>query len=523
MKAKPNQYIHPSHTFEEECQFIEAVYQASSIPEFAGNPLIEALPQNYYGQETVENFASYPSYSDEQRFMPRSYRLHAVSRLRTFMETLPWHLSVMRDIYKNVWNGYTFRNPLANRRGALQRRYQLAMQKGTILPLEAHRPSHASTFGLLGASGIGKSTVIDLSLKCLPQALVHREHGIVQLVWIKVECPPDGSLKQLMYWILEEVDEVLNSNYGAYITKQMPLDDRMALVGKVLEKHYTGLLVLDEIHNVLRDAKQHYRNIDFFMTFANKIHVPSMHVGLPTAIELYPDNMHSKRRATDSGIRLLPPQMSEREWQLYIKELIRYQWMEELATVEELEEVLREKSQRNPAVSSRIFELAQTIAIETGKKKLSAEFIEMVADTRFTMLRPLIDAIKANNAALVAKYSAALKAIEGEVAQANEVAVNRAQLREMAELRIRHQAITDAATSLLTLGKKQEKVVEKLREFAKKKPGADASWLVSQYLAWESDRPVAADTHTLEMQMAKRMEREQAELRSGGAHHERLC
>ena len=169
------------------------------------------------------------------------------------------------------------------------------------------------------------------------------------------------------------------------------------------------------VYETLAGPRRHYRNIDFFMTFANRIRVPSLHVGLPTAMELYPDNMHSKRRATDSGIRLLPPQMADREWKLYIRELVRYQWLEELATFEELDVILREKSQRNPAVCSRIFELAQTIAIETGKRRLTADFIAKVADTRFTMLRPLIEAIKANNAEMVAKHSAALKAAEGEV------------------------------------------------------------------------------------------------------------
>ncbi|QGS32442.1 ATP-binding protein [Cupriavidus metallidurans] len=255
MKTKPNEYILPSHTFEGERDFIEAEYLPSLIPEFAGNPLVEALPQDYYGQETIKGFASYPSFSDEQRFMPRSFRLHAVSRLRTFLETLPWHISVMQDIFKNVWNGYASRNPLVNRRQTLQERYRLAMQTGTVLPLQAHMPSHAATFGLLGPSGIGKSTVVDRSLQCLPQVLKHSKHGIVQLVWLKVECPPDGSLKQLMYWILEQVDEQLGSKYAKYITKQMGLDDRMALVGRTLERHFTGLLVLDEIHNVLRDAR----------------------------------------------------------------------------------------------------------------------------------------------------------------------------------------------------------------------------------------------------------------------------
>lgn len=75
----------------------------------------------------------------------------------------------------------------------------------------------------------------------------HKQHGIAQLVWLKVECPPDGSLKQLMHWILEQVDAAMGSNYRSYMGERSPVDERMALVGRVLEKHFTGLLVIDEI------------------------------------------------------------------------------------------------------------------------------------------------------------------------------------------------------------------------------------------------------------------------------------
>ncbi|ABF10642.1 hypothetical protein Rmet_3772 (plasmid) [Cupriavidus metallidurans CH34] len=86
------------------------------------------------------------------------------------------------------------------------------------------------------------------------------------------------------------------------------------------------------------------------------------------------------------------------------------------------------------------------------------------------------------------------------------------QLREMAELRIKNEAITDAVTSLLMLGKKQDTVVKKLRELAMKKSDADASWLVKQYLAWESEAPAASDAQSLEMRAAQEMEQDQRTL-----------
>lgn len=512
---KRENFKHPLHTFETAAHLVEAIYRPSSLPEFAGNPLVEALPAYYDGSEALTSLANYPHFADEERWMPQSYRLHAVSRLRTFLKPLPWHLSVAGDIFRHVWQGYRDRNPLANRQEMLEQKYSQAMESRTVLPLQEHVPSHSSTFGLLGASGIGKSTVVDRALKCLPQVIIHKKHGIAQLVWIKVECPPDGSLKQLMYWILEQVDVVMGSNYRSYIRERSPLDDRMALVGQVLEKHFTGLLVIDEIQNVLTDVKRHYRNIDFFMTFANRIRVPTMHVGLPSAVRLYPNNLHSKRRATDSGIRLLPPKMPNKEWSAYLRELLRYQWTDKLATKEDLEPVMREKSQRNPSLATSLFMLAQTMAIEKGLESLTSAFIRDVANRHFTIIRPLTEAIKSNNAEMIAVHSAAMKGIEDTVARANDMAKNRVKLEEMAKHRITHEAIANAATSLITLGKQQDEVMRKLKEFVKSKPNRDASWLVKQYLAWEANPGKAKDTRALEMELAAQMERDQAELNKG--------
>lgn len=512
---KRETFTHPQHTFEVAPNVVQAIYQPSSLPDFAGNPLIEALPPYYDGTEYLANLASYPPFSQDERLMSQSYRLHAVARLRTFLKPMPWHLSVARDIFRHVWEGYRHRNPLVNRQEMLEKNYGAAMETGTVHPLQEHAPSHASTFGLLGASGIGKSTVVDRALHCLPQVVIHKKHGIAQLVWLKVECPPDGSLKQLMYWILEQVDAAMGSNYRSYIRERSPVDDRMALVGRVLEKHFTGLLVIDEIQNVLADVKKHHRNIDFFMTFANRIRVPSMHVGLPSAMKLYPDNMHSKRRASESGIRVLPPKMPNKEWSGYLNELLTYQWLAKPATKEELEPILREKSQRNPSLTTSLFMLAQTMAIEADQDTLTAEFVRKVADRYFTIIKPLTNAIKSNNEEMIAMHSAAMKGIEDTVSRANDMAANRVKLEEMAKHRITHEAIANAAASLITLGKKQDEVMSKLKELAKAKPDCDAGWLVKRYLEWEGDTSKAASTRALEAELAAQMERDQEELRKG--------
>lgn len=494
----------------EKITYCDAIYTPSNVPEYKGNPLIEALPVYFNGNEPVEAFSNYPFAEDGERRRSVAYRLQALSRVRTFIETMPWHLSVMRDMYRAIWQGYVYRNPLEKKSEQVQRNYRTAKEMKVLVPMYNVIPSHSATFGLLGAPGIGKTTAVTRSLSFLPQVIRHPDYHFTQLVWVKVDCPPDGSLGQLMEWTLEAVDRALDSSYRTYIGTRSTLNERMQIVGSVLERHQTGLLVLDEIQNVLRDAKTRYSNIDFFMSFANNINVPAMHVGLPSAMSLYPDNMHSKRRATDSGIRLLPPQMSEDEWSLYSEELSNYQWTRGHASAEMISRSLKDRTQRNPGLASRLFELSQAIAIESNERALSEALIKKVFDERFTIVRPFVDAIEKSATTEIERHGKAVSDIERLVSEEVQQAIDRARFQELVERKVVHETVNNATASLLYLGMPQDDVVRKLKVLAKSKPDADAEWLVVNYLSGRGQKQ--ALSREVEGRIAKILEQEQREL-----------
>ncbi|WP_083860306.1 ATP-binding protein [Cupriavidus sp. BIS7] len=494
--------------------YVIADYRRSTFPEHEGNPLIEALPPYYCGDEPVEDFSNYPVISEIDRLKSASHRLKSLSKLRLLVESMPWHFGVMRDMYAAIWRGYESRNPVAKRREIVQRRYSLAQNTGRFIPLMDVVPTHSATLGLLGPSGIGKSSAVNRCLSFLPQVIRHPDYGITQLVWLKVECPPNGSLSELMHWILKKVGRLLDApDLEKRITQRSSLAARMNIVGEVLESLYTGILVIDEIQNVLLDAKQRYNNIDFFMTFANRIEVPTMQIGLPSAINLYPDNMHSKRRATDAGIRLLGPCMSEEEWDLYMSEIVRYQWTEEVASRKEIEGPLREKSQKNPCISSRLFELSQAIAIEKGMKSINASLISSVADERFQLVKPLVDAIRDNRLDDVVNGSATIETMCANVSAEVARTLARVRVEEKAKHRATSQVLNDAVGILISLGKPQDQVVRKIKSLMLDHAGCDVSFLVREYLNEEGDAK-SKSRGNIEQKIAEEMETDQRSLNS---------
>ncbi|WP_198036043.1 ATP-binding protein [Cupriavidus taiwanensis] len=499
----------------EEVVYCDAIYTPSPYPQHRGNPLVEALPAFYNGTEPIEGFANYPPVGDAERRESHSYRLLAVSRLRTLIEVMPWHLGVMRDIYSTIWRGYEFRNPVATRKEIVQRRYEKAKEDNGIFPMKDPAPTHSSNIGLFGASGVGKSTAVSRCLDFLPQVIRHPDYGFTQLVWLKVECPPNGSLSELMKWILEAVDEVLDTQYASRIKERTTLPARMSIVGKVLEEHFTGFLVIDEVQNVLADAKSRNRNIDFFMTFVNKIHVPSMHIGLATALELYPENIHSRRRAADGGIRLLDPQLSEEEWSDYIDELSRYQWTRRLASRDVLDKGLKEHSQRNICIANRLYELAQAMAIESDVESLTYAFIRKVARTRFSLVKPFVDAIQRKDEEAIAENSAAVEKLSDDVREDVQNAIDRATIQKLVAKKSAHEVISKATANLISLGMPQDHVVRQLKRLAEQNPGCDAIFLVAKYL----ERRRADDVQrrgNLEKQVAEELFREHESLNGRG-------
>ena len=210
---------------------LDAEYRPAALPEHAGNPLIEALPAFKLGRELTHEFGVFPSISADELKLPPADRMLVVSRLNDFLQPLPSHASIIEKIGLIVRAGYVHRNPLdENYRKSLARFYHEAME-GKVSPIRASSPSTAPSWALFGVSGVGKTIVIERSLSLLPQVLNHRKYQFMQVVWIKLDCPMDGSLKQLLNSLLAKLDGLRGTSYIRSVSGSRTTIDE--LIGEV--------------------------------------------------------------------------------------------------------------------------------------------------------------------------------------------------------------------------------------------------------------------------------------------------
>ena len=89
----------------------QATYWAPGIPNYQGNPLIEALPPILIQDETAALLAYYPEYDKEQRSMPAHLRLHLIQNALQFFAPLPIHFDLEQRFSRMIRVGYQARNP----------------------------------------------------------------------------------------------------------------------------------------------------------------------------------------------------------------------------------------------------------------------------------------------------------------------------------------------------------------------------------------------------------------------------
>src|SRR6266850_1829042 len=179
-------------------QQVNATYTASPIPEFQGNPLIEALPSVFTHADVEEMLSYFPQYNPKQRQLPDEIRLHLVENSRELFIPQGIHYEIHVAVSNMLRRGYVDRNPAAHCASSAQsgklRAFADASQKRVFLR------SRARGLCIVGAGGLGKSTVVERILSFYPQAITHhcykgQDLVLKQLVWIKLQCPGDGSLR----------------------------------------------------------------------------------------------------------------------------------------------------------------------------------------------------------------------------------------------------------------------------------------------------------------------------------------
>ena len=386
---------------------------AASLPEYEGNPFIARLPPLRSQLQLSDALAARPEYHAQERGYEASLRKHCIMRLGRYFEPLERQIQLADRFGMLLRQGYIGRNPLTHdyirhlQNGA-ERIEAKSLTISTRQPVE----NTATSFALAGCSGIGKSKAIEKVLHQYPQCIQHTvPFSLVQITWLKLDCPHQGSPKQLCINFFSAVDRLVGTNYfNWYGSRRASVDEMMVHMAHVANLHALGVLVIDEIQHLNKTNIGPDALLNFLVTLVNTIGVPVILIGTLSAIPLLQENFRQARRASGLGSLIWDRMPKGKAWDYFISQLWRYQWTHVPTEISsEIRDVLYDESQGILDIVVKLFMLAQLRVVSIGEVRsgpevLTAELFRKVAREDFRIVRPMLDALRANDTKALLKY-----------------------------------------------------------------------------------------------------------------------
>ena len=403
----------------------EIVVNTSIQNIYGDNPLITKLPPILDTKSVIKHLRGKLKFIPEQRFLPQPERIHLIAQLpHDFFQPLTKHLSLEQKISIMIRQGYVSRNI---KNGDRQRHLHAAFQQLEPSNESSYRyappESTATSMSIIGCSGSGKTTTMNKILRYYPQVVGHKELGLKQIVFLKIDCPHDSSLKNLCSNFFRAVDLALgDTNFEHRFTRSRLNVNAMLQQMKIIANNYSiGLLIIDEIQH-LNTKKSGGAEIilNFFVTLVNVASIPIVMIGTPKANEILQEDLRSARRSAGLGSLIWEPMRNEApipdpgdpdqmiisEWYAFTNKLWQYQWVQQPTELtDELRNTWYYYTQGIPDLVVKLFCLVQIHAITIGLEKITSELFKKVYEEQLQPVHDILDALRSGNPARIARYS----------------------------------------------------------------------------------------------------------------------
>lgn len=355
-----------------------ASYMAASA-----DRILSMLPPMETGAQLIDDLAIYPSYDQSIRLKTGPERLIALSDL--YSVYVPSVMSV--EVYDKLFL-------------ALVRSIQKKVSKDAIRQNYVNRQliqgqtasgimGGSDSFTIIGTSGIGKSTAIDraISLVTGGRILTIEKPFLKIIPCLIVQCPFDSSVKGLLYEILRKTDLVLGTKYYDNAVRSRSTTDM--LIGSVSQVclNHVGLLVVDEIQNVV-NAKNGRNLISCLTQLINNSGISIAMVGTPECEDFFGSAMQLARRSL--GLSYGPLAYDD-----YFENLCRilysFQYVRNATEAEPA--VMHWLFEHSAGIVSNVVSLihdAQEIAITSGRETLDLGTLTKAYDRRMKLLHDYI-------------------------------------------------------------------------------------------------------------------------------------
>ncbi len=400
----------------------KASYRDPLIPHYQGNPFIEALPPIWSKEEVIKLLQRYPDYQEEHRTWNTELRVHLIRNVLKFFAVFPRHIDLEQRLSCTIRTGYEARNPcvpedwphirdklellksaLASRENGEEEEFMPAVTLLQDLEMAA------TGFAFIGISGIGKTSSLKNILAHYPQVIIHsryhdKDFNRIQVVWIKLECPFDGSIKGLCLNFFHAIDSILGTNYYENYGRKgrATVDELLPNMARVSLLHGVGVLIIDEIQH-LNEAKSGgaRRMLNFLVELVNTGGMPVIPVGTYKAAPILGAEFRQARRSAGQGDLYWYAMKEDDTWELFLESLWRYQYTKKPTNrTPELSHALYDVTQGITDLAAKVYMLAQVRAITRGDdedESITEELIRSVAYDSLRLANPILEALRSGN------------------------------------------------------------------------------------------------------------------------------
>lgn len=352
------------------------------------------------------------AYNNGERKLDIQYRMHCIYRLFRYFQPLEQHIDIEQRISRSIRQGYLYRNPLMPEYASGLADGFKAMRDKTNYHVLRGMKSAALGFTIIGVSGVGKSTAVEKILSLYPQRIMHTRYqekplALTQLVWLKLDCPHDGSLKQLCYQFFYALDLAAGTEYFQQYTKgRYSLDILLIIMTQLVRQFQIGILVIDEIQH-LSEAKGggSDKMLNFFVTLVNTIGLPVVLIGTTKAMSILQGEFRQARRGSGQGDLLWDRMKNDAVWQVFVKSMWRYQWTgNSVPYTNEMVNTLYNESQGIIDIAVKLYAIVQIEAITGGRESFTASDIHKVAEKKLSLVKPMLDALRRGDRKKILQY-----------------------------------------------------------------------------------------------------------------------
>lgn len=398
-------------------RYVNAVCSTDS-----GNPFIEALPSPRDFEEVSTAYTRPLTDFDYERIKAMSpiAQQISVTSLRALRYMLPFHPMLEVEFHSALLNSY--RNRRFRYFSDEQQIVQNDEKQGTHLSLQG-KVAAAANAGctLLGYSGCGKSSALEILLSNYPQVIEHRNekyHRFTQIVYLVVVCPANSNFSALYNSIGAEIDKALGNItpiYEEMIQKKRTLAEKATIVCKLIDLFGIGCLIFDEIQ-LIDFQSQKENTFESLLTIVNQTKVALFAVGTEDAYQKMFPNLRTSRR-TGPYINANLYCQDRPYFSAIVKNLMRYQWFDQYIPYSQ--EIADAFYDVTSGIVDQLIAVYMYVQIdylrELNKPMITPNYIRSVSQKYFPEMKSLLDRL--GNPEVEAKRQALMRIAKQELEQ----------------------------------------------------------------------------------------------------------